>query len=115
MRCVRRGEGEDLVGFGEGGGEGLFDEDVEAGVRELAATAAWWTVGTQTLAASRLRPADEQLVDGGEGGDAVVRGGFGADCRVGVDDGGELDVTGAGCFEARGRRGGGCGRRRRRR
>ncbi len=28
-------EGEDVVGLGEGGGEGLFDEDVEAGEEEL--------------------------------------------------------------------------------
>ena len=35
MRPCACGEGEDAVGFGEGGGEGLFDEDVEAGVEKL--------------------------------------------------------------------------------
>jgi hypothetical protein len=29
------GEGDEVVGFGEGGGEGFFDEDVEAGEEEL--------------------------------------------------------------------------------
>jgi hypothetical protein len=29
------GEVEDVVGLGEGGGEGFFDEDVEAGEQEL--------------------------------------------------------------------------------
>ena len=35
MRLCAAGEREDVVGFGEGGGEGLFDEDVEAGKKKL--------------------------------------------------------------------------------
>ena len=97
--AVVRGERDELVGFGEGGGEWFFNQQIEPGGEQGSGggrhVRPW---GTQRLAASSARARGQQIGDRREGRDAKLRGGGFARRGDGVDDGGELHGF-AGTFE----------------
>jgi hypothetical protein len=87
-------EGDEVVGFGEGGGEGFFDEDVDVGEEELFRDGGVVDGGDADGGGVDGGWRGEELLDGGEGRD-VVGSGVGLAARgVGVDDGGELEEVG---------------------
>jgi len=94
--CVR--EGDDAVGFFEGRGDRLFDEDVDVGGEEFFGDRGVVDGGYADGCGVEIEGPREEVFDGGEGGDVVLlRGGFAA-CGVGLDEGGELDEVRVGCF-----------------
>jgi hypothetical protein len=107
-------QGAKVVGFGEGGGEGFLDEDVEVGAEELFGDSG--VVGCRdadgcgvdgigvcdpahVAMGLRHKRGTEQVCDGGEGGDVVESGKVVAAGGVGLNEGGELDEVGVGEFE----------------
>ncbi len=116
-------QGDDVVGFGEGGGEGLFDEDVDAGGEQISGDAGvvdgghadgcgvdGCTVdrcirGHPTHVAMRprhewaTRHRRQEFGDAGEGGDVILRGERVAARGVGLDEGGEVDEVRVGGLE----------------
>ena len=85
------GQGDEPVGFGERGGERFFDEDVEISLEELRGDLSVSEGGNGDGGGVKPEVSGEQVVDGGEGGDAVESDGVCALSRVGVDGGGEMD------------------------
>ncbi len=82
------GKGDELVGFGEGGGEGFFDQNVEICFEELRSD---WRMGrgrNGDRGGLQVEVGGEEIVDGGEAGDVVAEGGVRPGLRVRVDDGG---------------------------
>ncbi len=80
--------GDEVVGFGEGGSEGLFDEDVDAGGEELVGDGCVVDGGHADGDGVEGEVGGEEVVDGGEGAD-VVGGVGGAASGVGLDEGDE--------------------------
>ena len=68
------GEREDVVCLGEGCGEGLFDEDVEAGEEKLLGDRCVMAGGDADGRGVEGQVGGEEVGDGGEGGDVVGRG-----------------------------------------
>ncbi len=101
---VLGGEGEDVVGFGECGGEGFFDEDIDAGKQELPGDGGVECGGDADGGGVDPGPkigtrGTQHVCDGGEGRD-VVLGGEGFTQRgTGFDEGGELDEVRLGGLE----------------
>lgn len=101
---ARLGEMDEVVGFGEGGGEGLLDEDVYstvlwAGEEEIFGDGGVVDGGDADGGGVEVEVRGEEIGDGGEGGD-VEGGGEGAAARgVGIDERGELNEAGVGLFE----------------
>jgi hypothetical protein len=92
-------EGDEVVGFGEGGGEGLFDEEVEVGEQELLGDGGVMEGGDADGCGVEVELRGEEVVDGREGGDVAGGGYGGAARRVGFDEGGEVDELGVSLFE----------------
>jgi len=65
------GESQDVVGLGEGGGEGLLDEDIEAGKKKLFGDGGVMAGGDADGDGVERRAGIQQLGDGGEGWDVV--------------------------------------------
>ncbi len=89
--CVGLREGEDVVGLGEGGGEGLLDEEVEAGEEKLLGDVGVVGGGDADRGGIERQVGGEEFGDGGEGGDVVGSGVGGAALGEGVDERCELD------------------------
>ena len=79
------GELEDAVGIGEGSGEGLLDEEVEAGEKELLGDGGVVDGGDADGSGVEVEFGVEELGEGGEGGDVVGAGGGVAATGVGLD------------------------------
>jgi len=92
------GHGDEDVGLGGGGGEGLFDEEVESGGEEGGGGCGVVDGRDANAGGVEWDARCEEGFDGLEDGDVVVLGGCGAGFGVGVDDGGE-GYRGAGLFE----------------
>ena len=88
---VLPGEGDELIGLCEGGGEGFFDEDVEAGGEQGRGGCGVMDGGDADAGGVDGEVGGEEGLDVGEGGDVVVGGGGVAGFGVGVDDGGQGD------------------------
>ena len=71
---LRLGDGEDVVGLREGGGEGLLDEDVDAGEEKLLRDRSVMAGGDADGRGVERQVGGEQLGYGCEGGDVVGRG-----------------------------------------
>ena len=84
-------EGDERVGFGEGGGEGFFDEDVEACLEKPGGHLRVRDRGDGDNGGMEAEVGGEEVVHGAESGDVVAGGDVVADHRVGVDGGGEFD------------------------
>jgi len=72
--ALRLGESQDMVCLGEGGGEGLFDEDVDACGEKLLGNRSVMAGGDADGRGVERQVGGEQLGDGGEGWDVVGRG-----------------------------------------
>ncbi len=83
-------EGDEVVGFGEGGGEGLLDEDIEV-CKELFGDGGVVEGGDADGSCVEGEVGGEDVGDGGEGGDVVGGGEGGAPLGEGIDESGELD------------------------
>jgi hypothetical protein len=95
---VLAGEADDLVSFGEAGGEGLLDEQVDPGTQQqfsaVGVLDGWDAEGGSVDAefgARRSHAGGHAGFDGWEGADAIVGLGLRARTLVGVDYGRELD------------------------
>lgn len=95
----RRGESEDAIGFVEGRGEGFFDEDIDAGAKELFGDGGVMNGRNADGGGVDGEGCSEEIVDGGEAGDVVEAGRARAELRVRLDERGELDVLGVRGFE----------------
>ena len=93
------GEIEDAVGFGEGSGEGLFDEEVEVGEQELLGDRGMVDGGDADGCGVEGEMRGEEFGDRREGGDVVGGGEGGATCVVGLDESGELNELRVSLFE----------------
>jgi hypothetical protein len=89
--AVLFGEADEVVGFGEGGGEGLFDKEVEAGFEERGGYSMVLDGGDGDGGCVELEVGGEQGGDVGEDGDSVLGSGLGGPGGVGVDGGSEGD------------------------
>ena len=83
------GEGEESVGFGEGGGERFFDEDVETGLKQPAGDGGVSHRGHTDRGSVQAETGGEEIVDRGKARDAVLRRRFGESLGICVDDGGQ--------------------------
>ena len=113
------GEGENFVGFAKGGGEGLFDQDVNPGTEELRSNGSVMRRWDGDRGGFEIGMGGQKFGDRGVGGDAKSLRGLLAGGGAGVGEGYQLDCLrvlvqgrrpGVRC-----RRGGGCARRRLRR
>ena len=87
----RVGEADEGVGFGEAGGQGFFDEDVEAGTQEIGGDGGVGDGGNTDAGRVKRKFGGEEIWDGGEGRDAEAgRQGFTFE-RVGFDQGGKCN------------------------
>jgi len=88
-------DAEEVVGFSEGGGERLFDEQVEARLKQRRGYRVVVNGGDGDGGGVDLEVGGKKLVDGGEDGDGVFRSGVGSAARVRLDCGDEgYAVTG---------------------
>lgn len=85
-------KGKDRLSLCECGGEGLFDEDVEARDEELRRDRCVMNGGDADAGGVEFEAGGEEIVDGGEGRDVVLRGSRGTGLGAGVYDGGELNA-----------------------
>ena len=96
---VGESEVEDVVGLGEGCGEGLFDEEVEVGEQELLGDGGVMDGGDADGCGVEGEMRGEEFFDRREGGD-VGGGGEGGTARcVGFDKCGEVNELGVSLFE----------------
>ena len=95
----RAREVEDVIGFGEVGGEGLFDEEVEAGEKELLGDGGVVDGGDADGCGVEGEIGCEELGERREGGDGVGSGKGGAALGVGFDESGEMDEVWMSQFE----------------
>jgi len=80
-------DAEEVVGFSEGGGERLFDEQVEARLKQRRGYRVVVNGGDGDGGGVDLEVGGKKLVDGGEDGDGVFRSGVGSAARVRLDCG----------------------------
>jgi hypothetical protein len=90
---------EDVIGLGEGRGEGLLDEEVEAGEQELLGDGGVVDGGDADGCGVQRKACGEEFVERREGWDVVGRGEGGASRVVGFDESGELNEVGMSEFE----------------
>ena len=77
------------IGFGERGGEGLFDEQIEAGLKQLAGDGGMRDGRHTNGRGMETEICREKLIDGRKARDRVLGDGGGAGDRVGFDNGGQ--------------------------
>ena len=88
------GDVENVIGFSESGGEGLLDEDVEVGEKELLGDGGVVDGGDADGCGVEGEVGGEEIGDGREGGDVAGGGEGGASIGVGFDEGGEMNEVG---------------------
>jgi hypothetical protein len=88
------GDAEEFIGFGERGGDGLFDEDVNAGFHEGAGDRQVEDGGHGDGRGLDFAVSGQELGDGAEGFAVELAGnGVGAGC-IGIDDADQTDAAG---------------------
>ncbi len=92
--ALRLGESQDVVCLGEGGGEGLFDEDVDAGEKKLLSDSGVMAGGDADGRGVERQVGGEQLGYGREGGNVVGGGAGAATLGEGINERDELDEVG---------------------
>jgi len=91
MRCSG---GDERVRLCQRGGDGLFNEEIEAGGEQLAANPAVVHSGYAKRDGGDAEPGSEEFVDGVKDGNSVLSRNGSSDSRVGVYRGGESDGAG---------------------
>lgn len=92
------GTGDQVVGFGQRGADGLFYQDVDAGFEQGAGDGMVVDGGNGDGGGVEAQIGFQKLFDRRKDGDAVLGFGFGGVAGVGVDGRGKLDAC-AGLFQ----------------
>jgi hypothetical protein len=87
-------ERDDVVGLRQPGGEGLFDEDVEAGLEQLLGHGGMMDGRDANGGGVDAETCMEQISDGSEAGDRMAVGGLTTKFRVGLNKGRQSDGIG---------------------
>jgi hypothetical protein len=85
------GESDEIVGFGQRGGQGLFDEKIEARVEQRGGDRVVMDRGHGNTGGVEMKVGHKHFVCCGKDRDGVVRGGLGCARGVGLNGGDQRD------------------------